>query len=276
MKLTNIEDKANRMKTYLLHNDLDIYTSLSTLILNISEVCNRKCSFCPRVNGYVSPKDRPTFMPDNILDKIIEQTDGKFKGTYSISGFGEPTLHPHMNKLIERLNKTSGHTSVITNGFDKEIIKNCHADKITISVYNKTDMKNFSHYSFPNNVLFKKQYEKGNTFFNNRAGNVKTSNSIPNTCCYIAFMKLTIDTNGDILQCCSDWKREYVLGNVVTDDIWTIWRDKLKDDRINLIAERRNECTLCSKCDAPGNLYGKEFMSFWRNYYGENAIYTKK
>lgn len=269
---TNIEMKNYRIQKYEYLHCLDKYKSLKTIIMNVSDVCDRHCTFCPRSHGYKTPADRNTFMSMEVVNELAKQVDGKFFGTFSISGFGEPMFNKELKQIVGRLNKTTGHTCLTTNGYDCFRLGDIGADKIDISVYSEKDAEYFNSIfdKLPDCVNLKMQYRAGNTFFNNRAGNAGAIENIPENCCYITFMKLSIDTNGDILQCCSDWKREYVLGNLFTDNIWDIWIDGLQKDRQYLINNERHKCKLCSKCNSPGDLYGIEFKNFWEKYYREH------
>lgn len=271
---TNIEMKKDRIGSYLKKHELNPYTSLQTIILNISNVCNYFCTFCPHGHGYLTPSGYSPFMLMRVIDELIRQTDGKFFGNFSLSGFGEPMLHPEIKTILDKLNQTTGSTVLTTNGSKYEEMRDIHADQIDISIYGKKEDRFYSNLEveskLPKNVTLKRQYLKNNTFFNNRAGSAGPIKDIPNTCCYITFMKLTIDVNGDILQCCSDWTRSHVLGNLFKDNIWDIWIDGLRRDRELLLSGKRRNTVLCSRCNSPGNLYGKEFKDFWEGYYAEH------
>jgi radical SAM protein with 4Fe4S-binding SPASM domain len=271
---TNIQNKSNAIGEYLEGHDLDVFTSLYTVIVNISEVCNRKCSFCPRGNGYTTPACLPGFMDMSVVDKLVEQLKDNFQGTFSLSGFGEPTLHPRLQKLINKLKECpDAKVLLTTNGDFPDRLVDLDVDKIEVSLYEPESEEKFNDLEIRSPFKLKRQYKENNTFLNNRAGNVTKPNAqIISLCCNICFMKITIDINGDILQCCSDWGREYVLGNIFTDNIHDIWVNGLKDDRMNLLQDKREFCKLCSKCDSPGNLYGEEFKTFWGDYYGQHQL----
>lgn len=269
---TNIENRLHRIEEYLGKEPMNIYTSLEAIILNVSDVCNRTCAFCPRSHGYHVPEGHEKFMPLEVVDELSRQVNGKFKGAYSFSGFGEPLFHPQLEEILKKLNATTGRTTIVTNGYNPERIAKLEANSIDISLYSKEDDEFFSRFQreIKSPVYLKRQYKKGNTFFNNRAGNAGPVDRSVNKCCYITFMKLTIDTNGDILQCCSDWKREHVLGNIFKDNIWDVWVDGLYEERMHMLANERGKCQLCGKCNSPGDLYGVEFKEFWEKYYAEH------
>ncbi|WP_312339111.1 radical SAM protein [Anaerospora hongkongensis] len=269
LRATNIQTKSDAIGKYLKTHDLDVFTSLHTIIINISEACNRKCSFCPRGNGYTSPSYLSQFMDIKVIAKLVEQLRNKFQGTFSLSGFGEPALHPYLQELIYKLKECDkARVLLTTNGDFHGRLVDLEVDNIDVSLYDESAELKIKDLNTKSPLQFKTQYKENNTFWNNRAGNVgKSDVHIPSSCCNICFMKITIDINGDILQCCSDWSREHILGNIFTDDIYEIWINRLKEDRMHLIGDRRELCKLCSKCDSPGNLYGEEFKNFWSDYY---------
>ena len=266
---TNIQTKSKAISEYLKTHELDVYSALNTVIVNISELCNRKCSFCPRGYGYTCPSHLPKLMDISVVDKLVEQLGSRFQGTFSLSGFGEPTLHPGLQEIIYKLKECDNAKVLLTtNGDYPESFVDLDVDKIEVSLYDEAAETKLKYLYTRSPMKLKTQYKNNNTFWNNRAGNIdKPGAHIPSSCCNISFMKITIDINGDILQCCSDWSRKHILGNIFENNIYDIWINGLKEDRINLLGDQRYFCKLCSKCDSPGNLYGEEFKNFWRDYY---------
>ena len=258
-----VKNKKELLKNYKITN---IQDSLYEVILNVCDRCNRKCTFCPRGNNYLQTgKD----IDLNVVEKVCKDLGKSWHGLFSLSGFGEPSLNKDLTKIIEILKEnTSAKIMLITNGDYYEYIKDLIIDVIEISCYDEKRYLDIKQKTFKSKVFFKKQYEKGFTWFNNRAGNVPTNNVGGNTC-FICMMKMFVDVNGDILQCCSDWKREHILGNVLNSNVYELWENAYKQDRLNLLKHNRNKCILCRKCDALGDIYGKEFSEFWSSWYSK-------
>ena len=58
--------------------------------LSLIDVCNRKCSFCPKVDEKIAP-DTFQKMTRKIINEIHDQlSDINFDGTISLCGYGEP------------------------------------------------------------------------------------------------------------------------------------------------------------------------------------------
>ena len=79
------------------------------LNLEATSFCNADCSMCPRdcvkEYGYVSLE---------TIDKLIEKVQNYILYEISISGRGEPTLHPELLKIIEKLRALKTKISVVT------------------------------------------------------------------------------------------------------------------------------------------------------------------
>ena len=83
--------------------------------LSLIDVCNRKCSFCPKADEKVAP-DTYQKMTRKIIDEIHDQLlEIHFKGTISLCGYGEPLLHKDINYIVKKLSNVSK-VEIITNG----------------------------------------------------------------------------------------------------------------------------------------------------------------
>ena len=71
--------------------------------------------------------------------------------------------------------------------------------------------------------------------------------------CPFPFYSFVINPDGQLTICCSDWKREMIMGDVCKESIVKIWNsDKYREFLINMVKEGRNSCSsTCSKCDYP-------------------------
>ena len=188
---------------------------------------------------------------------------------FSLSGFGEPTLNPDFFSIISKLkNETKAKIDLISNGSDLNKLFECEADTIHISCYSPSIEENLINQTIHDSrITIIPKYNQEN--FNNRAGNVFISDTQIDQCCNVLLMKLSIDYNGDILKCCSDWTKRDILGNVYTNNIWDIWFNKTMYDKINMIENKRSRIEICKNCNAEGSLYGEQYKEFWKKYYEE-------
>ena len=83
--------------------------------LSLIDVCNRKCTFCPKFDEKVAP-DTFQKMTRKIIDEIHDQLlEIHFEGTISLCGYGEPLLHNDISYIVKKLSNVSK-VEVITNG----------------------------------------------------------------------------------------------------------------------------------------------------------------
>ncbi|MBT8621910.1 radical SAM protein [Polynucleobacter paneuropaeus] len=86
------------------------------LRIGITDRCNLKCSFCPRDEYFEAIKSQGIFMPLEKffqLKKPIQEAE-----VVSLTGFGEPTLHPAFDQILDFIcenSKSPRPISMITN-----------------------------------------------------------------------------------------------------------------------------------------------------------------
>lgn len=252
---------------------------LTTIELNVTELCNRKCVFCPRHDPAVYP-NKKLYMEKRVIDRLITQLkENNYNGAIHISGFGEPLLNPdildHIIYIKNNLNDC--YLELTTNGdfltAEKvQILKN-HVDRIVVDCYDGEEQASareqmFKSVSFNKFALRRLWYdteqqsleEKVQEWnFNNRAGAVTNIKfDVTGKQCYIPFYRITIDWNGDIVLCCNDWHRQQTgLGNILATPFYDLWfSDQLTHVRRNLASGCRID-SACKNCSTNGTLYGK-------------------
>jgi hypothetical protein len=65
--------------------------------------------------------------------------------------------------------------------------------------------------------------------------------------CFRPFEEITVAPDGEVLVCCKDMLRRVSFGNLLTDDLETIWVKRMNALR------RDNREALCLRCEAPGD-----------------------
>tara|TARA_E500000178_G_C17032689_1_gene761439 strand:- start:3512 stop:4321 length:810 start_codon:yes stop_codon:yes gene_type:complete len=249
------------------------FSGLTTVELNITELCNRKCSFCPRSNPTVYPNQKLHMSIETV--KLIKSQLKNFKGLISICGFGEPTLNPNFLEICSLLSEFN--LEVITNGdsLDKKIMTDdiikTGVNNILISDYDKNPYFYELEKKY-DEVKIRRHFDDGSDRydeynFTNRAGVMfEESNSNP---CYYTAYKIIIDWNGDLILCCNDWLRKQdSFGNIHKEHMLKIWNnDTYNYIRKELLSGNRDINDACRNCNAKGTLIGKESVEYW------NAIY---
>tara|TARA_B100001540_G_scaffold253503_1_gene230153 strand:- start:1349 stop:2215 length:867 start_codon:yes stop_codon:yes gene_type:complete len=252
--------------------------------LSLIDVCNRKCTFCPKYDEKVAP-DTFQKMTRKIIDEIHDQLlEIHFSGTISLCGYGEPLLHKDIPYIVKKLSNVSK-VEIITNGdvlSSKRLQELYLADvsKVLVSMYDGPEqIEKFKNMTKQANVpedlviLRDRWYDQHNDFgvkLTNRAGTVKTGEQEKigkyKTCFYPTYQFL-IDWNGNVYLCPQDWQRKVSMGNIMQETIFSIWTGKtLTDYRKNLMSGKR--CSgPCKSCNADGTLLGKNHAKRWQTIY---------
>lgn len=245
----------------------DPMASLVTVELNITELCNRKCVFCPRVDPKVYPNRKLHMHEGTVATVASELNRLGSKARISISGFGEPLLHPRFADLIAT-------ARLYTNNV---IECNTNGDKLTPQKIRQlfdaglswlyVNMYDGAHQEEPFKKMFK---EAGVTKFklrphwieshgltlNNRSGTLAGQDAVKGRCHY-PFYKMLVDWNGDVLFCSNDWGRKIKVGNVLTQSLRDIWlSEQMKEIRLGLSKGDRSRDP-CNACSVVGTLSGK-------------------
>jgi len=279
--------KKNLERRSLSVDNVDMFNDKpmpSWIELSLIDVCNRKCTFCPKSNSDIAP-DTFQKMSRKIIDNIYDQLHKiNFKGTISLCGYGEPLLHKDLNYIVKKLSAISN-VEVITNGdvLSPKILQDLYiakVSKVLISMYDGPEQINkFEEMRRKANVpdemliLRDRWYDKQNDFgvkLTNRAGTVKTGEqaevNLSAKCFYPAYQFL-IDWNGDVFLCPQDWQRRVTMGNVMQETIFEIWTGKIITNfRKNLLSGKRCSSP-CSSCNADGTLLGKNHAKKWKDIY---------
>ena len=262
------------------HQEADITNNkllgLSTIELNISELCNRKCSFCPRYDEDVYSNQK-LFMAENTVHNLVKQLESaSWRGDIHITGFGEPHTHPKLLEIVSILNTYDGLFIEITSNGDRLIdaelayTRQLFAnglDMLTIDCYDGDEQYNSRvkiMATLPKNKYrLRAHYDIGDTDqlitdygFNNRSG-IMGGDGVQGKC-YLPFYKTFIDWNGDLILCCNDWHREAgTMGNINEVGITKCWNsDKMNGIRETLAKGKRTG--VCANCNINGTKFGEE------------------
>lgn len=281
-----IKKNINRRKQFV-DKDLSFFMDLplpSWIELSIIDVCNRKCSFCPKSDESIAPdtyQKSSVFMFEKLATELKEIG---FNGAFALCGYGEPYLHKNIYDIINILSKVS-RVEVVTNGDlikPKVLQKSVDAgvSKILISMYDNQDQVEYfkkiiddSGISKDIVILRDRWYDDSQNFgvkLTNRSGTIDLGNQAPigmHTTCYYPSYQLLIDWNGDVFLCPQDWQRRVTMGNIMHENFFDIWKGShiSKFRKCLLKGDRSN--SPCNKCNATGTLLGESHAEAWRDIY---------
>lgn len=270
----NIERKSAHVDVVQMRDGRPIP---SLIELSLTELCNRECVFCPRVDPDLYPNQNLHMSLSLVEDIARELRAIEYRGTVVLCGFGEPMLHPNPVGVLKRL--AGVRTEMVTNG-----------DRLTIPAIAALHDAGLGHfvvsmYDGPHQVdMFKRRFhEAGVTSFTlrdrwhtadddfglkltNRAGTVSAGNQSAidtrKPCHYLAY-QMVVDWNGDVLLCVQDWHKRVKFGNLSQQSLLDVWNSPaMHKRRVKLIGG--NRCgSPCSGCNADGTVHGGDHAKGW-------------
>jgi hypothetical protein len=245
--------------------------NLEKIQLSVTDMCNRKCNICPHVDESIFP-NKKVWMEVSTAEKLaIDLVNANYMGVVSISGYGEPLLHPKIFNIITQFTKRNIQTRLHTNAdllykgkVNYKILDRLRLKEIVISTYDGEEQyinylafaKSkliYTPYIFRN--LYVKEFNKevaAIKFLRNRAGTLFEQDEYQNNVCHRPLYNLQIDWDGSVLICCDDWKRKITYGNILTKHIKDIWlNDQLLNEHRRLLVEGKRSCiSTCSDCNS--------------------------
>lgn len=254
---------------------IDLMSTLQSVQINPTEMCNRSCSFCPRGDPLVY-KNKKVFVSTEICTLVGKQlNEFNFKGRVGFVGFGEPLLNSNLTACIDKIKQNCPSIKWIevnTNGdfLNREVVKSLYdsgCTDLTISMYDEDSSKKFISFceNIPINLTLRHYYNIKNINFIDRVSVIKGHVKNIKKQCYIPFYKLFIDWNGDYLLCDQDWGRKSNQYNIEQVTIKDFWTTKLNKYRKNLITGDRQKNSTCNSCDINGTLIGEESFEYLKN-----------
>jgi len=275
--LQNLRRKSSFVDDVQMRDNVPLF---SWLDINLTELCNRKCVFCPRADPAFYPNQK-LHMSNSLAEKIAgELRDLNYKGTIVLSGFGEPMLHPTLAELVSVF-RDDIRVEMVTNGdflsTDRiSQLLDAGVDFFVVSMYDGPHQKDSFNTMFAEAGCGEQQYLLRDRWYSedegfglkltNRAGTVtigiQDEVDVTHPCYYPAY-SMTIDWNGDVLLCVQDWHKKVKAGNLYAQSLMEVWTSpQMKKRRTELACGRRISAP-CNLCNAEGTLHGRNHVLAW-------------
>lgn len=217
--------------------------------INISNICNRHCKFCPNwapelIDTYYLRwfRKQPDLMDYNKFEDMLKRMGilRRFIKNLSITGRGDPTLHPDLLKFCQIANYYKLRFNITTNGdkltpeFFQELGKLKYLKRVRVSLFNVEKAKYWLKIQEESNVKIDFQNETGvkldgyedGYIATNNPGTAKYStmplNFMDETYCRTPFSFNTLNTDGSMVTCITFFE----VGNVFEQPFWKIWNGK--------------------------------------------------
>ena len=273
----NIERKQPSINDVVMYDGFPLF---SWIELNINELCNRTCDFCPRHDPKVYPNQN-LHMDLELAENIANQLEElNFTGIVNISGTGEPLLTKYVPEIVKKFGKRGIHTEIVTNGdrlkpkFVKELY-DAGLAQLVVSMYDGPEQVEHFNSLFKECGIDKNLYSLRDRWYppeddygllyTNRTGILGDElTEIEKRACYYTHYSVYLDWNGDMLLCCQDmYNRTVNFGNVKDTPLIELWKDsKLMEFREKLKKGDRSLLP-CSNCTANGMIFGKNHVKQW-------------
>jgi radical SAM protein with 4Fe4S-binding SPASM domain len=275
--LKNLRRKSSFIDQVQMIGDMPLF---SWIDINLTELCNRVCSFCPRADSDFYPNQNlnaSSNMVRRIADEL-KQID--YQGGVVFCGYGEPLLHPELINLCRAFDPKT-RLEIVTNGdrLTSELVRDLHAASVNLLVVSMYDGPHQIEYfkkifndagvSDDYYILRDRWHSEEDEFglkLTNRAGTINTGNQaeIDKTKpCFYPHYSMVIDWNGDALLCVQDWNKKVKFGNVNGSSLIDIWHSPLMQKYRRPLGKGKRNKQPCNQCNAEGTLHGYNHVNAW-------------
>lgn len=140
-ELTEKQKKNSELNVEEMKNEKVVLESYPRrLVFELTNMCNLNCVMCGRnaADFKSTVFDMDVFRSFEPLMDVVEEV--------TLMGWGEPTIHPHFNEMLEIINNHSARKYFCTNGMNLKKIKNAifdyNVDVFAVSLDGATDETN--------------------------------------------------------------------------------------------------------------------------------------
>lgn len=242
------------------------------LDVELTNLCNFKCKMCPV--GKQQMKRKQGFMSPEVFEWIIREA-ARYGTAIRFIRWGEPLLHPNLLQFVRMVKNAGLLCHINTNGFffDNEFISNIikiPLDSIKFSFHNENitnwieelylrrnkKSKPYIHVSITDKEadcldefkdLIRPICDKVTVNKTRDVFQIQEMPVAPN--CPELFSKLSINWDGTVSGCCSDWDNYMLVGDLNKEGLEDIWNgNKIKAYRKAILNNTHNSLFLCRRC----------------------------
>jgi radical SAM protein with 4Fe4S-binding SPASM domain len=252
------------------------------LLIESQSNCNRSCWFCPRTydrsGKYLDEAGRSVLnqMPTSKILDLLDQAQALgYRGAVGFHHYSEPLLDKRSIMLAEEARKRGMKPDLHTNG---DVLK--HDDALCSQVKKVYELIIVGLYDYETN----EQLEEAKRYWRDRlaganlkfsaigVSGARTAYSIgipkalipsdqrmtvpdltfANGPCHRPLVRMIIQHDGEVCNCCEDTAGMFKLGNVYEHSLEELWYSEHHVQVVrDLIAGRRQGYSLCSNCPLP-------------------------
>ena len=108
----NIKRKTPKINDVKFLNGFPLFSFVE---LNVNELCNRTCIFCPRHDPKIYPNQNLHMSLEWAGEIANQLKEINFDGIVNISGTGEATLTKHLPDIVKKFGDVGIHIELVTN-----------------------------------------------------------------------------------------------------------------------------------------------------------------
>lgn len=269
----------------------DGYPLPAWIELSPTDLCNRKCVFCPKSDPVHYPNRKLHMVPE-IYERLARELENiTYCGTVVLAGYGEPLLSPHLMDMVMCLSRAA-RVELVTNGDHMSIWDRNYAallyrmglSMFVVNMYDGPQQEERFHQLFrgagipDDHYLLRDRWHGPEQDYGikltNRAGVVTIGNQapiVPDKICHYPAYSMMIDWDGEVRVCAQDWHRKISLGNINKESLLDIWTSAKAREYRMALAHGRRGLDPCAGCNADGTLHGAGHAEAWVRYYARGA-----
>lgn len=240
--------------------------------INVIDVCNRTCLFCPRSVGYPNIDGKLKNHASTTINRRLKQIN--YNKTIIFSGMGEPLLHKDLEKHIQKIIKglSLKEVIVITNGDyltpeRAKSLKDAGVTGLRISMYDEDLTSYFSKFLDGFDIVYKHMYKKYDGLVNRVEIYESPQDLSVQQPCYYPFYHLVINYDGKVYLCVNDWNYTISYGSIIEKSIEQVWNSPIAQQYRNDLIQGKRSCYPCKGCSINGMKFGKEsFDKYVQSY----------
>lgn len=233
------------------------------IVIDTTTYCNLRCPNCPNSKYERSLLKNKRLMSEEVFKKIIDElAELNFHGMIFPNFYGEPLGDERIVDFISYISEKIPGSKVIlnSNGFlltiplYKRLVR-AGVKKVTLTQYGKviprsvTELLNHLKNNPQEKNIISYRILNEDSALSNIGGEVKVKNLLdrerPN-CTYYKYV--TIDYEGKVILCCSDYHSSITFGNIRNEKLIDIWnKSKYKKIRKDIL-RKKYKLLICRKC----------------------------
>ncbi len=228
--------------------------------IEINHDCNRKCWYCP--NAVAERKESGEMSEETFL-RLMDQLNGlNYKGDISFHFYNEPMMAKKFFWFVKTARKRlpDSKLELYTNGTLLTHEKFIQLYDIGMDRFIVTKHFGEKNFVFDETFSLLSEEQKSKVLYQghsdihmtNRGGTVEAGpGTVPALSpCYIPSFLLVITHSGNVLPCFEDFHEQLGMGNIIRDDLLTIWNsEKYHSFRKALRTGKRHMFGPCKSCN---------------------------